>query len=90
MGRMNRDTQYALRLFEQIKLQSSGVNEDRLDLVTLYRGLVSDEELELLILHFIKKCSYKSLSLKYGISEPACRKRVQRARDKFRQAMGEE
>ena len=90
MGRMNRDTQYALRLFEQIKQQSSGVNEDRLDLVTLYRGLVSDEELELLILHFVKKCSYKSLSLKYGISEPACRKRVQRARDKFRQAMGEE
>lgn len=90
MGRFNRDTQYALRLFEQLKLQSSGANEDRLDIVTLYRGIVSDEELELLILHFVKKRSYSSLALKYGISEPTCRKRVQRAREKFRQALGED
>ncbi len=90
MGRFNRDTQYALRLFEQLKLQSSGANEDRLDVVTLYRGIVSDEELELLILHFVKKRSYSSLALKYGISEPTCRKRVQRARERFRQALGED
>ena len=90
MGRFNRDTQYALRLFEQLKLQSSGMNEDRLDLGTLYRGIVSDDELELLILHFVKKRSYKSLALKYGISEPTCRKRVQRAREKFRLALGED
>lgn len=90
MGRFNRDTQYALRLFEQLKLQSSGMNEDWLDLGTLYRGIVSDDELELLILHFVKKHSYKSLALKYGISEPTCRKRVQRARERFRLALGED
>ena len=90
MGRFNRDTQYTLRLFEKLKLQSSGANEDRLDIVTLYRGIVSDEELELLILHFVKKCSYESLALKYGISEPTCRKRVQRARERLRQALGED
>ena len=90
MGRLNRDMQYALRLYEQLKLQSTGTNEDRLDLITLYRGIVSDEELELLLLHFVKKWSYPSLALKYGISEPTCRKRVQRAREKFRQALGED
>ncbi len=90
MGHLNRDAQYASRLQEMLEWQSSGINEDHLDLVTLYRGIVSDEDLELLIQHCANKISYESLSRKYGISEPACRKRVQRARERFRQAMGEE
>lgn len=90
MGHLNRDAQYASRLQEQLKWSFAVANEDHLDLVTLYRGIVSDEDLDLLIQHCANKVSYESLSRKYGISEPACRKRVQRARDKFRQAMGEE
>ena len=90
MGRLNRDGQYALRLQEQLKLYASGVQEDQLDLVTLYQGIVSNEDLELLILHCVHKCSYESLSRKFHISEPTCRKRVQRAREKLRQALGED
>ena len=90
MGHLNRDAQYALRLQEQLKRHSSGVHEDHLDLFTQYRGIVSDEDLELLLLHCVHRCSYESLARKYGIEEPACRKRVQRAREKFRQALGED
>ena len=90
MGHLNRDAQYAARLQEQLKWSAPVMNEDHLDLITLYRGAVSDEDLELLIQHCANKVSYESLSRKYGISEPTCRKRVQRARDKFRKAMGED
>ena len=67
MGHLNRDAQYASRLQEMLEWQSSGINEDYLDLVTLYRGIVSDEDLELLIQHCANKVSYESLSRKYGI-----------------------
>ena len=90
MGHLNRDAQYVSRLQEQLKLYSSGVNEDRLDLVTMYRGIVSDEELELLILHCVEKVSYESLSRKLNKSEPACRKQIQRIREKCRKALGED
>jgi len=90
MGRLNRDEQYASRLQEQLKLYSSGVQEDRLDLVTLYRGIVSDDELELLILHYVEKVSYESLSRRLNKSEPACRKQIQRIREKCRKALGED
>ena len=90
MGHLNRDAQYASRLQEMLEWQLPGVNEDQLDLVTSYRGIVSDEDLELLIQHCANKVSYESLSRKYGISEPACRKRVQRARERFRQTVGKD
>ena len=90
MGHLKRDAQYGIRLEEQLRQYSSGVHEDQLDLLMLYRGIVSDEDLELLVLHCVKKVSYEKLAQMYGRSEPALRKRVQRARDKCRQVLGED
>ena len=56
---------------------------------TLYRGSVSDGELELLIRFYLEGWSQRELARELGISENACQKRIARAKAHLREAIRE-
>ena len=55
-----------------------------------YEGIISRQELDLLFWIYCDGLSYKEVSDKLGIGLSACKKRIQRAKIRFRQAMENE
>ena len=56
---------------------------------TLYRGAISDEDLGLLIRFYLEGWSQKELARELGVSLNACKKRIQRAKERLRSALEE-
>lgn len=56
---------------------------DSMDLRLLYRGIVPDEDLDLIISVEVDGLTYKEAAGRVGISAEACRKRVKRAEKVF-------
>ena len=63
---------------------------DHLPPEMLFSGAVSDEELRLLIRFYLEGWSQKELAGELGISLNACKKRIQRAKERLRRALEEE
>ena len=57
------------------------------DLRIEYKGIVGEEDLELLFQVYCNAMTYQEAADKLGISISACKKRIQRAKIKFRQAL---
>ena len=87
---LQRDTQYAEQLQSELETLSSDQYEDQLALRLIYGGIISDKDLELLILYGTEGFSYKDLCARFGLEEPACRKQIERARKRFRKALEED
>lgn len=87
---LQRDAQYAEQLQAELALRYSDRSEDPLALRLIYGGIISDKDLELLILYGVEGFTYRDLCARFGIEEPACRKQIQRARERFRRALGED
>ena len=92
IGYQLRSLRYALSL--QKKLQDGLASRDgpgavELPPETLFRGAVSDGELELLIRFYLEGWSQKELAAELGISEEACKKRIKRAKKRLRSALEE-
>lgn len=90
MGHYFRDAQYMKRLQKEIEPLFKAKTEDHLPVMILYKGMISDEDLKLLDKAIIQRQPYSELSKEFGLTEPALRKRIQRARDRFRKAYGED
>lgn len=78
-----RAMKYAQRLKEHMEKQSADVYEDPLDPKDLYKGLVSDEELDLLIRFYVRGYPIRVIAESLGISYETCKKRIQRAKAHF-------
>lgn len=65
-------------------------NADQINPDLLYDGLVSDEDYYILRRVGIDKCSSKELAAELGVSADTARKRIQRARDRFRRQYARE
>ena len=90
IGHALRRMQYAARIAEQLRtevLTGSEGYRDELDPETLYRGLVSDEDLQLLLRFYLEGRSRKELARELGIDVEACGKRIQRAKAHLKAAM---
>lgn len=90
IGHALRRMQYAARIAEQLRAEELTGSEgyrDELDPETLYRGLVSDEELQLLLRFYLEGRSRKELARELGIDVEACGKRIQRAKAHLKAAM---
>lgn len=87
---LQRDTQYAEQLQSELEKLSSNQYEDQLALRLIYGGIVSDKDLEFLILYGAEGFSYKDLCTRFNMEEPACRKQIERARKRFRKALEED
>lgn len=57
------------------------------DLRIEYKGIVGEEDLDLLFQVYCNGMTYQEAADKLGISISACKKRIQRAKIKFRQAL---
>lgn len=86
IGHNYRAMQYAQRLKADMEKHYSDHYEDQPDLKDLYSGLVSDEELTLLIRFYVEGYSIRSLADSLNISFETCKKRIQRAKAHFYQA----
>ena len=83
IGNNYRAMRYAQNLREQIKTSYAVTHEDHLKLTVLYSGLVSSEELDLLIRFYIDGVSAKQIAEELGINLEKCKKRIQRAKAHF-------
>ncbi len=90
MGHYFRDAKYLRRLQQEMQPLINEMTEDQLAVLTLYKGMVDDEDLELLCKAILDGRSYAELSEEFGLKEPTLRKRIQRARDRFRKAYGDD
>jgi len=84
-----RSMKYAEGIAEKLRA-GSGEEEgsrDELGPETLYRGLVSDEELRLLLDFYLLGRSQRELAEELGIGLNACKKRIQRAKEHLRSAL---
>lgn len=61
--------------------------EDEARFSLLYGGLVSDEDFELLKLIYARQYSVQAAAAALGLSEEACKKRLQRARARMKTAL---
>ncbi len=84
-----RSMKYAADLAAKLREgpEEAGEYRDEPDLETLYRGLVSDGDLRLLLRFYRDGCSQKELAAELGIDLNTCKKRIQRAKDRLRAAM---
>ncbi len=90
IGHGLRSMKYAARIAEQLReaeLRGEGEYRDEQDPATLYRGLVSDEELRLLLRFYLEGWSQKDLARELGIDVGACNTRIQRAKARLKAAM---
>ena len=90
IGHELRRMKYAARLAEELRAGERAEAEgyrDEPDPATLYRGLVSDEDLQLLLRFYLEGWSQKDLARELGIDPEACSKRIQRAKARLKAAM---
>ena len=90
MGHYFRDAKYLRRLQQDLEPLFSSMTEDQLAVLTLYKGMMDDGDLELLYKAILEGRSYEELAVEFNLKEPALRKRIQRARDRFRKAYGDD
>lgn len=62
-------------------------SEHMLSIHELYAGLISSEDLKLLVWIYCENVSRQEAADRLGISPAACRKRLQRAKQSFREAL---
>lgn len=84
------ELQHAEQLQEELKVHCSDQYKDQLSLRLIYGGIISEKDLELLILYGVEGYTYVELSARFGMEESACRKQIERARKRFRKALGED
>ena len=90
IGHELRGMRYAARIAEQLReaaLSESAEYRDEPDPETLYRGLVSDGELRLLLRFYLEGRSQKELARELGIEVGALHMRLQRAKAHLKAAM---
>ena len=90
IGHQLRSMKYAAQIAEKLqpedRAEPEGYRDDP-DPATLYRGLVSDQELRLLIRFYLEGWSQKDLARELGIDVGACNMRLQRAKAHLKAAM---
>ena len=90
IGNELRSMKYAARIAETLRGRAADEGEgyrDEPDPATLYRGLVSDEDLRLLLRFYLEGWSQKDLARELGIDVGACNMRLRRARAHLQAAM---
>ena len=90
IGNELRSMKYAARLAETLQARDADLREgclDEPDPETLYRGLVSDEDLRLLLRFYLEGYSQKDLARELGIDVGACNMRLRRAKAHLQAAM---
>lgn len=76
-----------LEKYLALNVREAYVSEDRIDLEVLYQNVAKTEEWKLLSEMVLEGLSHQEMARKRGISVPACKKRVQRAREELQRRL---
>ncbi len=87
LANIRRERARAGRLLQKAASHAAGSSDGSLPGLT---GLISDGDVRLLRRVVLDGCSAREAALELGISTEACKKRVQRAKERLREAMGDE
>ena len=90
MGNCQRKMQYVQRLKAMMAQRIKEPSSEMLSPGDMYHGLISDEDLTLLIKYWVDGLTVKDLMEELGIRRDACKKRLQRAKDRFQKAYDKE
>ncbi len=85
-----RNIMYAQRLQKKLEYQFQEKRPDTLSPAFLYEGIIDQKDLDILIRYWANSEPVKSIAESLGLSEETCRKRIYRARDRFRKALEKE
>lgn len=80
----------AKKILEQYiltQVNDVSVSEDRIRIDVLYENVADSDEFQIIKEMAIEKRSHEEMAAKRGITVSACKKRVQRAKDKLRQKL---
>ena len=86
IGQNFRAMQYAQRLKAEMEKLHSDRYENHLDPKDIYHGMISDEDLDILIHFYVEGRPRQSIADHYGIKYETCKKRLQRAKAHFHSA----
>ena len=90
IGYQLRSMKYAAGLAEKLRAREPEEYRDELGPEVLYRGLIDDEDLRLLLRFYVDGLSQKELAEELGIDLGACKMRLKRARERLRAALARE
>lgn len=90
IGTNYRAMKYARRYIEENQILHPRAYEDHLEPNTLFTGLVSEEELSILIQFCLNGMPIKEIAKDLGIGVETCKKRIQRAKLHFIKAYKEQ
>ena len=90
IGYQLRSMKYAAGLAEKLRARGPEEYRDELGPEVLYRGLIDDEDLRLLLRFYVDGLSQKELAEELGIDLGACKMRLKRARERLRAALARE
>ena len=78
-----RAIEYKRKLQMNLQALNYGAREDQIGLDALYSGLIGDNDLKLLIEFYVYRYPLCVLASRLDIKEAACKKRIQRARERM-------
>ena len=90
VGYQLRSMKYASDLEDKLRGREPEGYRDELRPEVLYRGLIGDEDLRLLLRFYVDGLSQRELAEELGIDLGACKMRLKRARERLRQALEKE
>ena len=86
IAHLKNDLQHAEQLQAELEIHYTEQYEYQLALRLIYGGVISEKDLELLIMYGVEGYTYAELCARFNMEEPACRKQIERARKRFRKA----
>lgn len=85
--RARSNAQKLVQLYMVSQMKDVSLSEDRINLSILYEDVTDSEEFKLLAELALEGKSHKEIAVARGITVEACKKRVQRAKEKLRKKL---
>ncbi len=89
MANYQRRILYAQKLIQMLEKHTDDAQTDEISPSLLYKGLISESDLDILIRYWDHGDSIQKIADDYGISFDNCKKRLQRAKARFAKAYDE-
>ena len=90
IGNQQRNIRYAQKLLKRLEKQASDSHTDELSPLLLYKGMISEDDLNLLLRYWDYGDSVESIAKDLNLKIEACKKRIQRAKARFKKAYEEQ
>ena len=81
---------YAQKLLKRLEKQADETHTDELSPSILYKGMISEDDLNLLLRYWDYGDNVENIAKDLDLKNEACKKRIQRAKARFKKAYEEQ